>query len=416
MEIKRDYYLNRLINMDGNGLIKIITGIRRCGKSYLLDPLFKNYLLERGVEQNHIIKIDFDMAENKKYLNFEVLNNYLLSLIKDEKKYYILLDEIQLVPEFESILNGLLHYKNLEVYVTGSNSKFLSSDIITEFRGRGIEMRVFPLSFSEYKSVYNGSNNEAWNDFALYGSLPAIFLQNDDIEKMNYLKSLKDTVYLNDVIERNNIKNGDDLEKIIEIISSNIGSLTNPKKISDTFNTKIKANIDYKTISKYLQLLENAFIISKVQRYDVKGRQYIDTPYKYYFSDIGLRNALLNFRQTDLDHIMENVIYNELLKRGYSVDVGVVVKKTTENGKDVRKNYEVDFVCNRGSDKYYIQSAYAMPTEDKVRQEQNSLLNINDSFKKIIVVKDDIKVMKDENGIVTIGLFEFLLNENSLEL
>lgn len=329
---------------------------------------------------------------------------------------YILLDEIQLVPNFESILNGFLHYRNLEVYVTGSNSKFLSTDIITEFRGRGIEMRVFPLSFSEYKSVYDGSNNEAWNDFILYGSLPAIFLQNGDIEKKNYLKSLKDTVYLNDVVERNNIKNRDDLEKIIEIISSNIGSLTNPQKISDTFNTTIKSNIDRKTVSKYLLLLENAFIISKVERYDVKGRQYIDSPYKYYFSDVGLRNALLNFRQTDLDHIMENVIYNELLKRGYSVDIGIVVKKTTENGKDVRKNYEVDFVCNRGNDKYYIQSAYAMPTEDKVKQEQNSLLNINDSFKKIIVVKDDIKIIKDINGIVTIGLFEFLLNENSLDL
>lgn len=416
MEIKRDYYLKRLINMDGNGLIKIITGIRRCGKSYLLDPLFKNYLLESGVDQNHIIKIDLDIAENKQYLDPDVLNNHILSLIQDEKKYYILLDEIQLVPEFESILNGFLHYRNLEVYVTGSNSKFLSTDIITEFRGRGIEMRVFPLSFSEYKSVHDGSNNDAWNDFTLYGSLPAIFLQKNDIEKKNYLNSLKDTVYLNDVVERNNIQNRDDLEKIIEIISSNIGSLTNPQKISDTFNTTIKSNIDRKTVSKYLLLLENAFIISKVERYDVKGRQYIDSPYKYYFSDIGLRNALLNFRQTDLDHIMENVIYNELLKRGYSVDIGIVVKKTTENGKDVRKNYEVDFVCNRGSNKYYIQSAYAMSTEEKLKQEQNSLLNINDSFKKIIVVKDDIKVMKDDNGIVTIGLFEFLLNENSLEL
>lgn len=416
MEIKRDYYLNRLINMDGNGLIKIITGIRRCGKSYLLDPIFKNYLLESGVESDHIIKIDLDMAQNRKYLEPDVLNDYLLSLIKDEKKYYILLDEIQLVPEFESILNGLLHYRNLEVYVTGSNSKFLSSDIITEFRGRGMELRVFPLSFSEFKSVYEGSNNEAWNDFALYGSLPGILSQNDEIAKMKYLESLKDTVYLNDVIERNNIQNRDNLEKIIEIISSNIGSLTNPKKISDTFNTTIKSNIDYKTVAKYLQLLENAFIISKAQRYDVKGRQYIDTPYKYYFSDIGIRNALLNFRQIDLDHIMENVIYNELLKRGYSVDVGIVVKKTTENGKDVRKNYEVDFVCNRGSDRYYIQSAYAMPTDEKVAQEQNSLLNINDSFKKIIVVKDDIKATKDNNGIVTVGLFEFLLNENSLDL
>ena len=411
-EIKRDNYLNKLIARKENNLIKIITGIRRSGKSYLLDPIYKNYLLNSGVDKDHIIKIDLDLRINKKFLDPDYLDNYVRECIKDEKVYYCLLDEVQNVPDFESVLNGFLKIPNLDVYVTGSNSKFLSSDIITEFRGRGDEVRVYPLTFSEFLSAYDGTKEEAWNSYMMFGGLPLILSQTTEEQKRNYLISLFNTTYLKDTIERNNINRVDVLDSLINLLSSSIGSLTNPKKISDTFISNGFKDVSINTISSYLNYLQESFIIEKVERYDVKGKKYISTPSKYYFSDIGLRNARINFRQMEENHIMENIIYNELLTRGYNVDVGVVEVRE----KNVRKQLEVDFVCNQSDKRFYIQVALNLDTREKTIQEEKSLLNIDDNFKKIIVVKDNIIKWYTEEGILVIGLQEFLLDKNSLNL
>lgn len=411
-EINRDSYLKKLIDRKENNLIKIITGIRRSGKSYLLDPIYKNYLLDNGVDNNHIIKIDLDLRANKKFLDPDYLDNYVRNSIQDEKVYYCLLDEIQNVPDFESVLNGFLKIPNLDVYVTGSNSKFLSSDIITEFRGRGDEIRVYPLTFSEFLSAFDGTKEEAWNSYIMFGGLPLILNQKTDEQKRNYLISLFNTTYLKDTIERNNINRVDVLDSLINLLSSSIGSLTNPKKISDTFISNGFKDVSINTISSYLNCLLDSFIIEKVERYDVKGKKYISTPSKYYFSDIGLRNARINFRQMEENHIMENIIYNELLSRGYNVDVGVVEVREG----NIRKQLEVDFVCNQSDKRFYIQVALNLDTREKTIQEEKSLLNINDNFKKIIVVKDNILKWYTEEGILVIGLQEFLLNKNSLNL
>ena len=412
-EIKRDVYLNKLISRKENGLIKIITGIRRCGKSYLLDPLFKNHLLESGVKEDHIIKLELDKEENKKYRDSHELNEYIKSQIKDKEIYYILLDEIQLVEGFESVLNGFLYERNLDVYVTGSNSKFLSSDIITEFRGRGDEIKVFPLSFSEYVEAFKGDNQSAWNEYVLYGGLPLILSKKSDEEKSKYLKDLFDQTYIKDIIERNNIQRVDILDSIINMLASSVGSLTNPKKIYDTFVSNGEKEISSNTVNSYIKYIEDSFIVNKSDRYDVKGKKYIQTPQKYYFSDIGLRNARLNFRQQEENHIIENIIYNELIVRGYNVDVGVVeVRDENKN----RKQLEIDFVCNLGNKRYYVQSALNLDTREKTIQEERPLMNINDNFKKIIVVKDNMKHWITEEGILVVGIQEFLLDKNSLDL
>lgn len=411
-EINRDSYLKKLIDRKENNLIKIITGIKRSGKSYLLDPIYKNYLLDNGVDNNHIIKIDLDLRANKKFLDPDYLDNYVRNSIRDEKVYYCLLDEIQNVPDFESVLNGFLKIPNLDVYVTGSNSKFLSSDIITEFRGRSDEIRVYPLTFSEFLSAFDGTKEEAWNSYIMFGGLPLILNQKTDEQKRNYLISLFNTTYLKDTIERNNINREDVLDSLINLLSSSIGSLTNPKKIPDTFISNSFKDVSINTISSYLNCLLDSFIIEKVERYNVKGKKYISTPSKYYFSDIGLRNARINFRQMEENHIMENIIYNELLSRGYNVDVGVVEVREG----NIRKQLEVDFVCNQSDKRFYIQVALNLDTREKTIQEEKSLLNINDNFKKIIVVKDNILKWYTEEGILVIGLQEFLLNKNSLNL
>ena len=411
-EIKRTIYLNKLIQRKENHLIKIVTGIRRCGKSYLLDPLFKNYLLSTGIKEDHIIKIDLDLRMNKDFLNPDYLDSYIRNQIKDEKMYYVLLDEIQKVEDFESVLNGFLHIKNVDVYVTGSNSKFLSSDIVTEFRGRGDEIRIYPLTFSEFLEAFNGSKEEAWNSYIMFGGLPLILDQKTDEQKRNYLISLFNTTYLKDTIERNNILRVDVLDTLVNLLSSSVGSLTNPKKIADTFTSHGIKDVSINTINTYLSYLLDAFIIEKAERYDVKGKKYIKTPSKYYFSDIGLRNARINFRQMEENHIMENIIYNELLTRGYNVDVGVVLVRDG----DTRKQLEVDFVCNQSDKRFYIQVALNLDTREKTLQEEKSLLNIQDNFKKIIVVKDNIKKWYTEEGILVIGLQEFLLDKNSLNL
>lgn len=410
--IIRNDYLNKLIDRRENGLIKIVTGIRRCGKSYLLDPIFKNYLLEDGVDEKHIIKIDLDDIKNDKYLDPHELNEYVESMIKDNDTYYVLLDEIQKVDNFEAVLNGFLHKRNLDVYVTGSNSKFLSSDIITEFRGRGDEIRVFPLSFSEILSAYDNDQNKAWKDYITYGGMPLILKQKTDEQKSKYLTNLFDVTYKKDIIDRNNISRDDILDSLINMLASSVGSLTNPQKIYNTYISNGIKEISKNTIISYIDYLLDSFLIEKAERYDVKGKKYIQTPQKYYFADIGLRNARLNFRQQEENHLMENIIYNELLRRGYNVDVGVVVIRDG----NVKKQLEVDFVCNMGSKRYYIQSALNIDNKEKQMQEIRPLNNIYDSFKKIIVVKDDIKLWRNDDGILIIGIQEFLLNNNSLDL
>lgn len=412
-EIQRNVYLDRLISRRENGVIKVITGIRRCGKSYLLDPIFKNYLIQSGVKEDRIIKLELDKEENKKYHDSHVLNEYIKSLIKDKEMYYILLDEIQLVEGFEAVLNGFLYERNLDVYVTGSNSKFLSSDIITEFRGRGDEVKIFPLSFSEYIENFEGDKYEAWNEYVLYGGLPLILSKKTDEEKAKYLKDLFEQTYIKDIVERNNIQRVDILDSIINMLASSIGSLTNPKKIYDTFVSNGEKEISFNTVNSYIKYIEDAFIINKSDRYDVKGKKYILTPQKYYFSDIGLRNARLNFRQQEENHIMENIIYNELIIRGYNVDVGVV--EVRDDNKS-RKQLEIDFVCNLGNKRYYIQSALNLDTREKTLQEERPLMGVNDNFKKIIIVKDNIKHWFTEEGILVVGIQEFLLDKNSLNL
>ncbi len=417
MEIARDLYLTKLKNKRNNKLIKIITGLRRSGKSYLLDPIFKNSLLADGIKEDHIIKVDLDSIENRE-LTIDGLNlyNYIMSQIKDNEMYYILLDEIQKVRDFESVLNSFLRKSNLDVYVTGSNSKFLSTDIITEFRGRGDEIRVYPLSFAEFYNNYE-DKRKALKDYMTYGGMPYILYLKTSEEKSEYLNDLFKNTYLNDIVERNKIQREDILEIIINMLSSSVGSLTNPKKIYDTFISKGYTDINRNTINSYINYLQDAFLINKVERYDIKGKKYITTPSKYYFTDIGLRNARLNFRQQEEDHLMENIIYNELLIRGYNVDVGVIERFEKDNtDKTIRKQLEVDFVCNQASKRYYIQSAFAIPNKEKMEQEQKSLINIDDSFKKIIIVKDDINLWRNEAGILIISLEEFLLNPNSLDL
>ena len=411
-EIKRDVYLNKIIEKRENGLIKIITGIRRCGKSYLLDPLFKNYLLESGVKEDHIIKLDLDERKNNKFLDPDQLDQYIRDLIKDNDQYFLILDEIQKVEDFESVLNGFLHIRNLDVYVTGSNSKFLSSDIITEFRGRGDEVRIHPLSFSEFYSAFNGTKEEAWEQYVVYGGLPRILSFKNEVEKSEYLKNLFEKTYLDDIVERNNVQRVDVLDAVVNILASSIGSLTNPNKLSNTFESSGFKDVSVNTITSYINYLQDSFLIEKATRYDVKGKKYIQTPYKFYFSDIGIRNCRLNFRQQEETHIMENIIFNELLYRGYNVDVGVVEIREGDDKKQV----EVDFVCNQYNKRYYIQSALSLPTREKTIQEERPLMNIPDNFKKIIVVKDDIKSWISEEGISIVGLKEFLLNPNSMEL
>ena len=415
MQINRDYYLNKLVSAKNDGLIKVVTGIRRCGKSYLLNNIFYEYLLMDGVNENHIIKVALDDSDNEELLNPKNLSKYIKDKIIDKDIYYVILDEIQLVENFEGVLNGLLRINNIDIYVTGSNSKFLSTDIITEFRGRGEEIRIYPLSYYEFMSIYKGDKLDGWVEYITYGGLPLVVTMSNDERKMNYLKEQQKNVYINDVVERNNIKNDSELITLVEIISSTIGSLSNPKKLSDTFKSNAGVDISPKTISSYLKYLEEAFLIEKSARYDVKGKKYMSTPYKFYFSDIGLRNSFINFRQYEETHIMENVIYLELKRRGYNVDVGVVELKERKENEFTYKQLEIDFIANKGNNKIYIQSAFSMPTAEKKEQEERSLLKINDSFKKIIIVKDYIKRIRDDNGIIVMSVFDFLLDPNSLD-
>ena len=417
MDIKRDKYLNDLVNRMHNGMIKVVTGIRRCGKSYLLFNIFKNYLLEQGVPVSHIITIELDQRKNKKYRDPDTILDYIESLIEDDEQYYIMLDEVQMLQEFEEVLNSLLHIRNADIYVTGSNSKFLSKDVITEFRGRGDEIHIYPLTFKEFMEAYDGDMYRGWAEYVVYGGLPLTVTMKTEEQKINYLTNLFKETYLKDIIERHHIEKTQELEDLVNILASAIGSLTNPPKIEATFKSEIQSTISLNTIRQYIEYLEDAFIINKANRYNVKGRKYIGTPLKYYFEDVGLRNARLGFRQVEETHLMENIIYNELRSRGYSVDVGVVEKRgTDENGKEYKNQLEIDFVANLGSKRYYIQSAFSMPTEEKRIQEKASLVNVNDSFKKIIVVKDVINVTRDEDGITTMSIYDFLLKENSLEL
>ena len=400
-----------------NGMIKVVTGIRRCGKSYLLFNIFKNYLLEHGVASSHIITIELDQRKNKKYRDPDTILDYIESLIEDDGQYYVMLDEVQMLQEFEEVLNSLLHIRNADIYVTGSNSKFLSKDVITEFRGRGDEIHIYPLTFKEFMEAYDGDMYRGWAEYVVYGGLPLTVTMKTEEQKISYLTNLFKETYLKDIIERHHIEKTQELEDLINILASAIGSLTNPPKIEATFKSSIQSTISLNTIRQYIEHLEDAFIINKANRYNVKGRKYIGTPLKYYFEDVGLRNARLGFRQVEETHLMENIIYNELRSRGYTVDVGVVEKRgTDENGKEYKNQLEIDFVANLGSKRYYIQSAFSMPTEEKRIQEKASLVNVNDSFKKIIVVKDVVNVTRDEDGITTMSIYDFLLKENSLEL
>ncbi len=416
MEIKRDLYLNKIIARKHNKLIKVITGIRRSGKSYLLFNLFAKHLLESGVPENHIIKVAFDMRSKSELRNPDKLCEYVASKMTDSGMYYILLDEVQMLDEFESVLNEFLHYDNADVYVTGSNSKFLSSDIMTEFRGRGDEIHIYPLSFAEFCSVYDDSVQRAWQDYFTYGGLPLVASMSTDEQKSDYLIRLFKEVYMKDITERNKIRHASELSELVDILASATGSLTNPSKLSNTFKTVKNVKVTPLTLTRYIEYLQQAFMIDRAMRYDIKGKKYIGTPCKYYFEDVGLRNARLNFRQIEENHIMENIIYNELRMRGFNVDVGVVEVRGRSGNEFTRKQFEVDFVANLGNRRYYIQSAFAMPNDEKAEQEMRSLRNIDDSFKKIVVVKEDIKLRRDENGFVTMGIFEFLLNENSLDL
>ena len=416
MEIKRDRYLNMLISKEHNGLIKVITGMRRCGKTYLLFTLFKEHLLSEEVDEDHIIEIAFDAFENKKYRDPDVLYPYLKEQIKDDTMYYVLLDEVQLLGEFESILNSLIRMKNVDVYVTGSNARFLSKDVITEFRGRGDEVHMYPLSFAEFMSVYQGTKQEGWNEYMLYGGIPLVLEFTTPDQKIAFLKSLFEETYISDIVGRHNIRNKAELEELLNILSSAIGSLTNPEKLSATFQTVKKKKISNSTIKRYIDYLCDSFLIDSAIRYDVKGKRYIDTPVKYYFTDMGLRNARLNFRQIEETHSMENIIFNELKMRGFNVDVGVIVQyATNDKGNSIRKQLEIDFVCNQGSKRYYIQSAYAIPDQAKMEQEQRTLMLTGDFFKRIIITKDTPAPYYNESGVLIMSVYDFLLNENSLE-
>lgn len=432
MEIKRDFYLDKLIRKMNNGFIKVITGIRRCGKSYLLNTIFYNYLIESGVDEEHIFKFAFDSGDDllkigEDLMDLDILSGerlvdpkkfleYIKDKTKTKDKYYILLDEVQLLASFEQVLNGFLRQDNLDVYVTGSNSKFLSKDIITEFAGRGDEIHVMPLSFSEYMQTTSLDKEDAFAEYQVFGGLPALCSMDSDEDKMNYLKTQLDNVYLRDIVNRYDIRLDSELADLLNVLASGMSSLTNPSKIEATFESSKQTKISANTIDKYIEYFEDSFMLKRAYRYDVKGRKYIGTPYKIYFEDVGLRNARLNFRQIEPTHLMENIIYNELRHRGYMVDVGVVMtREKDKNDKDVRKQREVDFIANLGAKRYYIQSAYSLQSLEKAEQEKKSLLNIDDSFKKIIIVKDRVKAFVDDNGIVTINLFDFLLNKDSLD-
>ena len=416
MDIKREKYLNMLIERMNNGMIKVITGIRRCGKSYLIFRIFKEYLLSKDIDSSHIISLELDLYQNKHYRNPDIILQYIQSLITDKKRYYILLDEVQMLEDFEEVLNTLLHMHNVDVYVTGSNSKFLSKDIITEFRGRGDEIHIYPLNFKEFMSAYEGDKYEGWADYVTYGGLPLVATMKTEEQKISYLSKLFEETYIKDIVERNRIEKIQEINDLINVLASSVGVLTNPSKIETTFKSVIRSNISLNTIRQYIEYLKDAFIINEANRYDVKGRKYIGTPLKYYFEDVGLRNARLSFRQVEETHLMENVIYNELKIRGFQVDVGVVQKRVTnKEGKRGKKQLEVDFIANMGSKKYYIQSALSLSNDEKVKQEKASLVNIGDSFKKIIVVKDIIKLKRDEDGITTMSIYDFLLDADSLE-
>lgn len=431
MEISRDTYLSALISRKGNGLIKVITGIRRCGKSYLLNTIFYNHLISEGVSEDHIIRFAFDSAddlasigesliqlekENRK-ANPEKFLAYIRNQIKDKNTYYLLLDEVQMLDCFENVLNGYLRKEYMDIYVTGSNAKFLSSDIITEFAGRGDEIRMYPLSFSEFMTVYPGDKYEGLTQYMMYGGIPLVVLRQNENDKARTLQNLFEEIYISDIVKRNKLKKQGELEDLLNILSSAIGSLTNPEKLKNTFRSVKNSTITTVTVNKYLKCLEDAFLIESAQRYDIKRKAYIETPKKYYFSDLGLRNARINFRQFEQTHAMENVIYNELKMRGFNVDVGVVpIAERNEDGKVVRKQLEVDFVCNLGSKRYYIQSAYSLPTEKKQEQEYRPLRKIDDSFKKIIVTKDIVPTAYDENGVLTMNIYDFLLDRTALEM
>ena len=417
MEIKREKYLKALINRMHNGMIKVITGIRRCGKSYLLFKIFKNYLKEIHIPDDHIIEIALDERKNKRYRNPDVLLDYVENKITDSTLYYLLLDEVQLLDEFEEVLNSLLHISNLDIYVTGSNSKFLSKDIITEFRGRGDEIHVFPLTFKEYMQGYNGDTYHGFADYIMYGGLPLILSMKTEEQKVEYLTRLFEETYIKDIRERNRIDKVQELNDLINVLASAVGSLTNPSKIEATFKSKLRSDISINTIRQYIAFLQDAFMIHEAQRFDVKGRKYIGSPLKYYFEDVGLRNARLGFRQYEETHLMENILYNELRARGFSVDVGVVpIRKTVSSGERERIQLEIDFIATLGSRKYYIQSAFSLPDEEKITQEKAPLLNVGDSFKKIIIVHDMMNIRRDDAGITTMNIYDFLLNEHSLDL
>ena len=417
MVIRRDIYLNKLISKKHNRLIKVITGIRRCGKSYLLFNLFRDYLSSENVAESHIIEMAFDLYENIEYRDPKVFFPYVQSRIKDKEMYYVLLDEVQLMGDFEAVLNSLARMENVDVYVTGSNAKFLSKDIITEFRGRGDEVHMSPLTFREFMSVYSGEKESAWKEYVLYGGIPLVLEFAEPEQKVDFLKRLFEETYISDIVGRNKVRNKSELEELLNILSSAIGSLTNPSKLSDTFRSIKHKTMSQNTIKKYIGYFEDSFLIDSAFRYDIKGKKYIDTPVKYYFTDLGLRNARINFRQVEETHVMENIILNELKVRGFNVDVGVV--KTNEvdrSGKNIRKQREIDFVCNKGSKRYYIQSALALPNKAKREQEQRPLLLTQDGFKKIIITKDALAPLYSEEGVLMMGIFDFLLNENSLEI
>lgn len=417
VHIERKKYLDELISLRHNGMIKVVTGMRRCGKSYLLFEIFASWLEKNGIASDHVIKLDLEDYKNRGMRNPDNLCAYVESRITDDAMHYLLLDEVQMLGHFEDVLNGFLRMRNVDVYVTGSNAKFLSKDIVTEFRGRGFEVKMYPLSFSEYMSVYQGSVQAGFNEYMLYGGLPQILSYAMEEQKAKFLKSLFDEVYIKDIKDRYEIRKDDDLEELINIMASGVGSLTNPNKLANTFRSEKKSGISYDTVKEYIDYLCDSFLVEKSTRYDIKGKRYVNAPYKYYFMDLGLRNARINFRQSERSHLMENMVYNELRIRGFNVDVGIVpVVMSDESGRQRRFSFEVDFVCNLGSRRYYIQSAYRMESDEKIRQERASLLKVDDSFKKIIVVGEESPVTRDEVGITTISIYDFLLKENSLEL
>ena len=417
MEIKRDRYLKKLIRRKWNGSVKVITGIRRCGKSYLLFKLFRDHLLSEGVDPDRIIAIALDDKENEDLRDPDVLYSRVIELTGDRsKKYYVLLDEIQYVKGFEDVINGFRHRPNLDTYVTGSNSKFLSTDILTEFRGRGDEVRVYPLSFSEFRTVFSENDTDVWKRYMTFGGMPELLTKEDDEERIAYLRNLFKKVYIKDIVERKKIKLTNELGSIINVLCSSVGSLTNPTRLYNTLRSSGHGSISDETVVNYLEHLEDSFLFERAERYDVKGRKYLDSPYKYYAADVGLRNARLNFRQQEPTHIMENIIYNELRSRGYSVDVGIVESRVMEDGVSEYKQLEIDFIVNKGDSRHYIQCAYAMPEEKEREQELRPFLKVKDSFRKVLVVGDDIRPWTDDNGIITVGLKQFLLDENSLDL